>query len=194
MQHGSVPNNDGDRLASQFLIAMPTLDDPNFSQTVTLVCEHSSEGAMGIIINRPTDVTLGDLFHHLELETDEGGPQSHAVFAGGPVQRERGFVLHPAGEEWEATVPITETVALTTSQDILAALARGLGPQRYLVALGYAGWDAGQLEQEIAQNAWLSGPAEAGIIFETETARRWRAAAAQLGVDISLLSSESGHA
>ena len=183
-----------DRLASQFLIAMPALEDPNFSQTVTLICEHTDEGAMGIIVNRPTEVTLGDLFRHLSLQIGEGSPESEAIYAGGPVQRERGFVLHPSGQEWDATIPITEGVALTTSEDILASLARGDGPARHLVALGYAGWDAGQLEEEMAQNAWLTGPADAGIIFDTDPSRRWRAAAAQLGVDISLLSSETGHA
>ncbi len=184
----------GDQLGSQFLIAMPALDDPNFAQTVTLLCEHTEHGAMGIVLNRPTEVTLGDLFRHLELEISDGCPQDRAVFAGGPVQRERGFVLHPAGEEWTATTPVCEGVALTTSRDILAALARGEGPERFLVALGYAGWGAGQLEQELAQNAWLSGPADPGVIFDTDTNQRWRAAAARLGVDIALLSSESGHA
>lgn len=184
----------GDRLTNQFLIAMPTLDDPNFAQTVTLICEHSEEGAMGVVINRSTEVTLGDLLQHLDLEIAEGSPQERTVFAGGPIQRERGFVLHPAGPQWEATTRISEEVALTTSRDILADLARGEGPERFLVALGYAGWEAGQLEEELAQNAWLSGPVDPEVIFEAAPEERWRAAAAQLGVDISLLAPESGHA
>ncbi len=183
-----------DRLASQFLIAMPALDDPNFAQTVSLVCEHSEDGAMGIVLNRPTEVTLGELFNHLDLEIGDDSPTDQAVFAGGPVQRERGFVLHPADQSWDATTRVAHGVALTTSRDILAALARGEGPERCLVALGYAGWGAGQLEEEMAQNAWLSGPVDAGIIFETDWRQRWRAAAAHMGIDITLLSGESGHA
>ncbi len=187
-------HNGGDCLANHFLIAMPALDDPNFAQTVTLVCEHSAEGAMGIVINRPTEVTLEDLFQHLELEIHDSRAKERVVYAGGPVQRDRGFVLHPPGEEWDATLRISEEIAVTTSRDILAALARGEGPERCLVALGYAGWGAGQLEEEMGQNAWLSGPASPEVVFDTESAQRWRAAAAGIGVDIALLSSETGHA
>ncbi|MBK1735265.1 hypothetical protein CKO15_08190 [Halorhodospira abdelmalekii] len=194
MSERHLQAEDGAHLANHFLIAMPSLADPNFSQTVTLLCEHSSAGAMGIVVNRPTDVKLGDLFAHLELEVSNSSPQEQTVFAGGPVQRERGFVLHPPDERWEASLRISEEIAITTSRDILVALARGDGPKQSLVALGYAGWGAGQLEQELAQNAWLSGPVDPRVIFATETAKRWRAAAAHMGIDISLLSSESGHA
>ncbi len=187
-------NNDTIRLANHFLIAMPTLADPNFSQTVTYVCEHSEHGAMGIVINRPTEVTLGDLFQHLELETNEYCPFDDTVFVGGPVKRDRGFVLHTPDVPWESSIQISEDVALTTSRDILAALALGKGPDNCLVALGYAGWGAGQLEEEMAQNAWLSGPADPGVIFRTATEERWRAAALRLGIDISRLSFEAGHA
>lgn len=174
---------------------MPSLADPNFAHTVTLVCEHSTAGAMGLVINRPTEVKLSDLFEHLELEATASSPHEQVIYAGGPVQRDRGFVVHPPDSNtWDATTLISAEVAITTSRDILAALARGEGPQQSLVALGYAGWGAGQLEQELAQNTWLSGPIDTKVIFETETARRWHAAAANMGIDISLLSSESGHA
>jgi putative transcriptional regulator len=190
-----LPNEPTACLANNFLIAMPSLADPNFSQTVTLVCEHNAAGAMGLIINRPTEVKLSDLFEHLELEISGNSPHEQVVFSGGPVQRDRGFVIHPPGEHhWESTVRISDEVAITTSRDILAALARGEGPRSSLVALGYAGWGAGQLEQEMAQNAWLSGPVDSQVIFATDSANRWRAAAANMGIDISLLSSESGHA
>ncbi len=186
--------NDSVRLANHFLIAMPALADPNFSQTVTYVCEHNEQGAMGIVINRPTEVTLGDLFEHMGLETNEHSPSTGTVFVGGPVKRDRGFVLHPPDSPWESSIKISDEVALTTSRDILAALARGRGPDRCLVALGYAGWGAGQLEEEMGQNAWLSGPADPEVIFQTAYEDRWHAAALRLGIDISRLSSETGHA
>lgn len=185
----------GTQLANHFLIAMPNLADPNFAQTVTLVCEHSTAGAMGLIINRPTEVKLNDLFEHLELEINAASPHEQPVFAGGPVQRDRGFVIHPPDDNaWEATAQVSTDIAITTSRDILAALAYGEGPERFLVALGYAGWGAGQLEQELAQNTWLCGPVDSKTIFATEPSQRWHAAAANMGIDISLLSSESGHA
>ncbi|MCG5529431.1 YqgE/AlgH family protein [Halorhodospira halochloris] len=192
---GKLATEESACLANHFLIAMPNLADPNFAHTVTLLCEHNAAGAMGLIINRPTEVKLCDLFEHLELEASENSPREQIVYAGGPVQRDRGFVIHPPDDNnWDATARISPEVAITTSRDILAALARGEGPEQSLVALGYAGWGSGQLEEELAQNAWLSGPIDSKVIFETDTSRRWYAAAANMGIDISLLSSESGHA
>lgn len=180
-------------LSHHFLIAMPALEDPNFSRTVTYICEHNEEGALGIVINRPSELVLGDLLGHLEIECDSDCARA-PVHVGGPVQRERGFVLHPSAGDWEASIEIGGSISVTTSRDILEALASGGGPERFLVALGYAGWGPGQLEQEMAENAWLSGPAEASVIFDTQDDQRWRAAAALLGVDLSLLSADSGHA
>lgn len=180
-------------LTHHFLIAMPALEDPNFSRTVTYVCEHNEDGALGIVINRPSELVLGDLLSHLEIDCEAECARA-PVHVGGPVQRERGFVLHPTAGDWDASLEIGGSISVTTSRDILEALAAGTGPARFLVALGYAGWGPGQLEQEMADNAWLSGPAEASVLFDTGDAERWRAAAALLGVDLSLLSSDSGHA
>jgi len=181
-------------LRNHFLIAMPTLADPNFAQTVTYVCEHTAEGALGIIINRPLEITLGEVLQHMELPAGESGQVDDTIFLGGPVQPERGFVLHTPAGSWTSSLAITPDIALTTSRDIVAAIGLGEGPKRYLLALGYAGWGPGQLEKEISDNAWLSGPANPDIIFETPTEQRWEAAAALLGIDLHLLTSEAGHA
>lgn len=176
----------------QFLIAMPSLRDPVFAQTITYVCEHTPEGAMGIIINHPLKLKLGDLFRQLNLPDD--GPLSEtAVLAGGPVQFERGFVLHSNDQCWQSTLQVTPEVGLTASRDIIESMAEGRGPEKALVALGYAGWSAGQLEAEIAANAWLTVPAENHIIFDTPVEQRWAAASRHLGIDLNLISSVAGH-
>lgn len=185
---------DDNSLTNHFLIAMPALADPNFSQTVTYICEHNEDGALGIVINRPSDLSLDDLFRHMGVEPKTADLNAQPVYMGGPVQRERGFVLHEPAGDWNATLRIAGELAITTSRDVLEALAQGDGPERYLVALGYAGWARGQLEQEMADNAWLSGPADPAVIFERDHQERWRAAAAVLGVDLTLLSSDTGHA
>lgn len=182
------------QLTDHFLIAMPALADPNFSQTVTYICEHNPDGALGIVINRPSELTLDDLLGHMDITPVGGSVGGRLVYRGGPVQRERGFVLHSPEHDWESSLRISEGVAITTSRDILEAMAAGDGPRHSLIALGYAGWGAGQLEHEMAANAWLSGPADPDVIFERNAAERWRAAAALLGVDLSLLSSQTGHA
>lgn len=194
MSEAGIKHEDTVRLTDHFLIAMPALEDPNFSQTVTYVCEHNDEGAMGIVINRPTEVTLGELFDHMGLETHELRARDEVVLMGGPVKRDRGFVLHSPDERWGGSLNISDQIALSTSRDMLAAIAAGEGPEDSIVALGYAGWGAGQLEEEMGQNAWLSGPADPDVIFRTDHSDRWRAAAACVGVDISLLSSDAGHA
>lgn len=181
-------------LTHHFLIAMPSLADPNFSRTVTYLCQHDADGALGIVINRPTDVRLGELLQHLELSDSDPAVAEQRVLLGGPVQRERGFVLHRHDQEWDSSLPIADEIVLTTSKDILAAIARGAGPNDYVVALGYAGWGPGQLEQELAENSWLSGPASADVLFNLPFERRWQAAASLLGVDISLLSTTAGRA
>jgi putative transcriptional regulator len=182
------------RLANHFLIAMPTLADPNFYRTVTLICEHGSEGAMGIVINRTTDLALGDILQQMGISPEHAEKRGMPVYLGGPVQTNRGFVLHEPLGTWESTLPITETLGVSTSRDILTAIAENKGPERCLVALGYAGWGAGQLEREIAENSWLNGPSDRNILFDIPIEHRWHRAAKLAGVDLSLLSTEAGHA
>jgi putative transcriptional regulator len=181
-------------LANQFLIAMPAMADPNFNQTVTYVCEHSEKGALGIVINRPMDMRLDEVFRQLNVESSDDELANRPVLQGGPVHQDRGFVLHEAAGDWDSSLLVSDSIRVTTSRDILAAMARGDGPQRSLVALGYAGWEAGQLESEVTENAWLTVPAEPEIIFKTPYQDRWEAAAKILGVDLNLLSSQAGHA
>lgn len=186
--------NSGANLTNHFLIAMPGLRDGNFFHTVTYICEHNEAGAMGIILNRPTDIHLGDILKQLEIDTsnmENGGPM---IYVGGPVQTERGFLIHSSGKEWASTLQITPRISVTTSRDVLDAIAHGEGPENVFIALGYAGWAGGQLEDELSANAWLSGPASEQIIFELPAEQRWEAAAKLLGVDLNLLSSEAGHA
>jgi putative transcriptional regulator len=181
-------------LTNHFLIAMPTLADPNFFHTVTYLCEHNEEGAMGIVINRPLDLQFQELLGHLELETDDPELAQLTIYQGGPVQTERGFVLHSNDGDWDASIQVTDSMVMTMSQDIIEAIALGEGPRQYLIALGYAGWGDGQLEEELANNAWLNGPADASIIFDLPVEQRWSAAAAHLGVELSRLSTDVGHA
>lgn len=185
---------DATNLTDHFLIAMPTLDDPNFFHSVTYVCEHNADGAMGIVINRPLDLSLEEVVEHMEFEPTATGLDQIQVYLGGPVQPERGFVLHEPVGEWESTLVVNQRFGLTSSRDIVAALAQGEGPQKFLVALGYAGWEAGQLEQEMAQNAWLSVPADLDLILGTPAEGRWLAAARLLGVDLKHISHQVGHA
>jgi putative transcriptional regulator len=187
--------SEGQYLTGQFLIAMPAMADPNFDRTVTYVCEHNDDGALGIIVNRPTDMSLGDILAQLELEVSDPSLAAQPVLQGGPVQPERGFVIHEdGGQAFSATLAVPDGLKVTTSRDILVALAEGHGPPRAVVALGYAGWGAGQLEAEMVANAWLTVPATPDIIFSVPFERRWEAAAALLGVNIAALSSEAGHA
>jgi putative transcriptional regulator len=181
-------------LVNNLLIAMPTLADPNFSRSVTFLCEHSEDGAMGIMINRPTNLVLRDILTQLNIDASASPHANTPIYFGGPVQNSRGFVLHEPIGKWEATLAVTDTLAVSTSRDILEAIARNEGPDRYLVALGYAGWGAGQLEQELSQNSWLNVPAASEIFFRLPVEQRWHAAAQLTGVDITHLSSEAGHA
>ncbi|HUO80842.1 MAG TPA: YqgE/AlgH family protein [Steroidobacteraceae bacterium] len=188
----------GAYLTNQLLVAMPSLADPNFSQTVTLICEHTDKGALGIVINRPLTMALGEVFEQLALKPSDPGLRDRPVLRGGPVQTDRGFVLHPpspGGEEpWDSTLKVSSTLHVTTSRDILGSMARGAGPAQAVVALGYAGWDAGQLEEEIRSNAWLNVPVDDAIIFDTPFEQRWHAAARLLGIDFGRLSNQAGHA
>ena len=182
-------------LQDQFLIAMPSMSDPNFSGTVTYLCKHDEKGALGIIINRPLQMQVSEIFRQLSLSVVDESQADRPVMGGGPVQVDRGFVIHQSSEPFDNTLNATGTgIRVTVSQDILDSMARGTGPRQALVALGYAGWDPGQLEAEIAANAWLNAPVDPVIIFETPFEKRWAAATALLGVDIVQLSSYAGHA
>jgi len=181
-------------LSNQFLIAMPGMADPNFSTTVTLICEHNADGALGIVVNRPLEIKLGGLFEQLELENDGIAIANVPVLNGGPVSRERGFVLHDNGDKYESTVDVSAEIQLTLSRDIIDSMAAGSGPERSLIALGYAGWDAGQLESEMLSNTWLTVPASPEVIFDVPFEDRWAVAANTIGIDISKLSPHAGHA
>jgi putative transcriptional regulator len=183
-----------DFLTNQFLIAMPALPDANFAQTVTFIWEHNAEGALGIIINRPLQMRLADVFEQLKMPTAPSVGGHQQVLQGGPVQTDRGFVVHHVGGSWEHTKQISSRIQVTTSPDILSAMAQGTGPQTALIALGYAGWSAGQLESEIAQNAWLTAPCDEKILFDTPFEQRWRAAGRLLGIDLATISPHVGHA
>jgi putative transcriptional regulator len=180
-------------LTGHFLIAMPSMADPNFSGTLTFLCEHNERGALGIVVNRPTDVTLGTLFRQVEIAFEDGPVAGQPVFFGGPVQLEHGFVLHRPLGEWRSTLPVGDT-GLTTSRDILEAMAHGEGPDDRLVALGYAGWAPGQLEEEIKRNGWLTVLADLDVVFRMPPQERYGAALGALGVSAMNLSDEAGHA
>lgn len=186
--------SDASNLVNNFLIAMPALADPNFSHTVTYLCDHNEEGAMGLVINRPLDLAFAELIDHLEISNPMPKTGYIPIFQGGPVQTERGFVLHKGLGNWEATIKVTDDIGVTMSQDIIEAIAHGKGPGQFLITLGYAGWGDGQLEAELAANAWLNGPADPTILFDTPIEQRWTASASHLGVELKNLSTDIGHA
>jgi putative transcriptional regulator len=181
-------------LKHQFLIAMPAMVDPNFAGSVVYICDHSERGALGLVINRPTELTLETLFDRIDLKLEIAPWKGSPVYFGGPVQTERGFVLHRPPKAYSSTLPITSDVALTTSKDVLEAVAEGSGPEQMLVTLGYSGWGAGQLESEIAQNAWLTVKAQPDIIFDMPADEKYNAALRLLGIDTSQLTGQAGHA
>lgn len=183
-----------DSLRDHFLLAMPSLSDGIFSQSITYICEHGESGAMGIIINQPLELSVDEIFEHLQINARRDF-SNMPVMAGGPVQMDHGFVLHRnCAKTWEASLKVTPEVTLTTSRDILRAIANDDGPEDHLIALGYAGWSPGQLEQELAENSWLTLPGNSDIIFATPAEQRLSAAAASLGVDMNLISGQAGHA
>lgn len=180
-------------LSNHFLIAMPGLGESLFANSLTYICEHNIDGAMGIVINHPLDLCWRDVFEQLELKTDFNADEP--VLAGGPVHVDRGFILHPAdNRDWESSITITPEIQLTTSMDIITALANGNGPDRSLIALGYAGWGEGQLDDEMAQNYWLTLEADSHILFDIETEHKIEMAAGKLGINLDLLSPDAGHA
>ncbi|MBB1161724.1 YqgE/AlgH family protein [Aquariibacter albus] len=185
-------------LTNQFLIAMPGVADDNFAGTVVYLCEHSERGALGLVINRPSDITLSKLFEKVDLSLDREDLAAQPVFVGGPVQTERGFVLHDAldieGGGYTSSLKIPGGLEMTTSKDVLEALSHGAGPRRVFVTLGYAGWSAGQLEEELGRNGWITVAAEPTLIFDTPVEQRYKRALSLLGIDLGMLSSEAGHA
>jgi putative transcriptional regulator len=185
-------------LTNQFLIAMPGMADDTFAGTVVYLCEHTANGALGLVINKPLDIKLKNLFEKVDLRLDEARLAEQPVFFGGPVQTERGFVLHEplggSGAPFSSTLAIPGGLEMTTSKDVLEALSQGGGPRRLLVTLGYSGWGAGQLEDEIGRNGWLNVEADPGIIFETPVEQRYQRALGLLGFDPRMLSQEAGHA
>lgn len=181
-------------LKNHFLLAMPTLEDPNFQKTLTLITEHSEHGAMGLVINRPLTLTVGEVLQHLDITPEDTRASQQPVHYGGPVEPERGFILHSPPGQWSGTLAVSEEIGMTSSRDILEHIARGEGPERLLVTLGYSGWGAGQLEAEMAQNAWLTCPAEREILFDLPAEERLAAAATRIGIDLDMVSPDAGHA
>lgn len=180
--------------ANQMLVALPALRDPNFARTVALICQHDADGAMGVVINRPSEYTFGDLLDQMNILLRDERLRDHRVLAGGPVHPERGFVLHDGEGGWDSSLAISEGLHLTTSRDVLEAMAAGDGPEHATVALGCAGWGKGQLERELTQHSWLTVPSDAQLIFETPLDARWQAAAGRIGVDMMHIASHSGRA
>ncbi len=207
-------------LENQLLIAMPSLGDPYFNKTVTYICEHNEKGAMGLIINLPVNITLSDLLKQIEpdeddksdkisksselteksdmnditLVTDITNSLEQLVLTGGPIAQQRGFVLHSSQTGWSSSLVLSKELMITTSKDILMALGTQKAPEQFMVALGYAGWGPGQLEQELQANSWLTTPADSEILFKTPIEQRWKKATEKLGIDLAHLSSDIGHA
>ncbi len=194
----SVLKNESKYLSNHFLIAMPAMTAPFFHHAVIFICEHNADGAMGIIVNHPTDISLGDVLEHMDITVENKNAYSQPVLAGGPVRQERGFVIHKPIGHWQASLPLNEEIAVTTSRDILLAIVDEKGPLDVLIALGYAGWEPGQLEKEILHNDWLILPATPDLLFDTPFGDRWRVAGKKLGIDFdsqsNYLSDETGHA
>lgn len=188
-------NTQSHYLENQFLIAMPQMLDSYFANTVTYLWKHNEQGALGIVINKPLQACISDIFDELDIECSVGEApfREQHVLAGGPVERDKGFIIHDAGENWESSVTVTPEISVCTSKTILQDIAKGAGPKNYVVALGCAGWEAGQLEREISENAWLTAPASSELIFSSDYASKAHEAAAALGIDLQQISPEAGH-
>lgn len=188
-----------DTLANQLLIALPALADPHFARSVAIICQHDADGAMGVVINRASEYTLGEVFQQMGIDCDNAALCAQLVLAGGPVHPERGFVLHDRMHhggmgEWDSSLVISDDLAVTTSRDILEAMARGNGPKHATVALGCAGWGAGQLEYELVENSWLTAPVASDVLYALPLEARWQAAAGLIGVDMARIADYAGHA
>ncbi len=187
--------NNPSYLENQFLIAMPQMEDSYFSNTVTYLWKHNDDGALGIVINKPLQACVADIFDELDIKCSiEDGPFSEeVVLAGGPVERDKGFIIHDAEKHWESSISVTEDISVCTSKSILEDIASGKGPENYLIALGCAGWEAGQLEREIGENAWLTVPADRALIFSNDYENKAQRAASILGVNLQQLAPDAGH-
>jgi len=180
-------------LVNHLLVALPSLVDGIFARSVALVCQHDDNGAMGVLVNLPSEYTVGEVLAQMDIPTDDQALCARTVLNGGPVHPERGFVIHDDPRDWDSSLVVGAGLYLTTSRDILEAMARGEGPANALVTLGCAGWSAGQLESELGENSWLTVPAEAPLLFDTPLEQRWQGAAANIGVDLFRLTDYSGH-
>lgn len=189
-----IPVMDNVNLTDNFLIAMPALEDPYFAHALVYICEHNENGALGIIVNRPIDMNLAGLFDKIDIKLEAESLANLPVYFGGPVQLDRGFVLHRPVGMWQSTLAVNDEVGLTSSRDVLASVGSSGLPTEILVTLGYAGWDAGQLEDELAKNSWLTVPAKASILFDLPPEERLPAAMQKLGISFSQLSDIAGHA
>lgn len=190
----SLPDNPTP-LANHLLVALPSLAESGFARSVALVCQHDEDGALGIVVNRASEYTVGEVLSQMGFDGGSDALRAQIVLNGGPVHRERGFVIHDGGTRWESTLAISDDLYLTTSREILEAMSRGEGPDHAVIALGCAGWGAGQLEHELgADNSWLTVPVEPDLLFETPLEDRWQAAAGRIGVDLSRITDYSGHA
>src|SRR5690606_694727 len=189
-----VTMHESSTLSNQLLIAMPNLRDPNFERGVMLICQHGEDGALGIMINRLSEFRLGDVLAQMNLRSDLPDVIDSPVLIGGPVQPERGFVLHTPHGGWDSSFRISDLISVTTSRDILAAMASGNGPEHAIVALGYSGWSPGQIEHEMRENAWLTAPVDNAILFRTPLDERWQASAALVGVNLEQISPYAGNA
>ena len=187
-------DNPAGYLERQMLIAMPGMVDSNFTGSVTLLCQHNEAGAIGITINRLSNFTLGEIFFQLQIDCGNDSIRNNPVLEGGPVAADRGFVLHSPLEGYESSLDVGQEIMVTTSRDVLADIASGSGPDKYIVALGYAGWGGGQLEGEMLANAWLSVSADTDIVFDLPVPSRFDEALGRLGIKIDRLHSEAGHA
>lgn len=182
-------------LKHHFLMAMPHLEDPNFAGSLIYLCDHDNNGCMGVITNRPLEITLEALFDQLELGGETSPYRNAPVYYGGPMHKDRGFILHVGdSQQWDSSIQVGDGIALTTSLDILQAFAAGEGPEHFLVCLGCAGWEVGQLEEELKENSWLTVEAQSSVLFNTPPVERLTAAAGLLGVDLNLMTRDAGHA
>jgi putative transcriptional regulator len=174
---------------------MPQMEDSYFADTVTYLWKHNGDGALGIVINKPLEASVADIFDELEIECSirQGAFREEAVLAGGPVERDKGFIIHDAPKNWESSISVTKEISICTSKSILEDIASGNGPENYLIALGCAGWEAGQLEREIITNAWLTVPADTALIFSSDYENKPQRAASLLGVDLQQLAPDAGH-
>lgn len=182
-------------LQNHFLVAMPDLDDSFFERTVIYICEHNEEGAMGLVINQPVEISLPKLLDHIEINVPgDSSLQNTMVYSGGPVSNDRGFVLHKPQTGWRSSLKLSDDIMVTTSRDILQSLGTAQAPDKFLLTLGYAGWAAGQLEEELGTNSWLTIPADADILFATPSSERWQKATEKLGINPWQLAPGAGHA